>query len=344
MPNFLYPQSREIRQLGPDKVARLSAQRLGFQIMPERNVNAGLIEWEQKDNYLGLQQLRGLDGAPSYVKRVGAKRYMYEPGVYGEFTTVPESELVRRAGGILGDVNIDVSDLVMASQDQLINRELDLKEFIIWTLLTTGTFTITGPAGVVFTDTFSIQTQSGSAWGTAASGTPLVDFRASKLLGAGRGVNFGSNAMACMNQVTANKLLNNTNSADLGGKRVEGGNTIQDLATVNRILLANDLPVIKIYDEGYIDSSNTFQRFIPTDKTVIVGARASGELVGEYVNTRNANNAGFGAGPYDFVVDKTGNNPNQSDRKAAPNIEVHRGHNGGPVIYFPSAVIVMTTT
>jgi hypothetical protein len=83
--SFLYPTNREIQTIGPAKVARLAENRVGFEIMPMRNVNAGTVEWVQADNYFGLQQLRGLDGAPPHVKRVGEKTYVYEPGVYGEF-------------------------------------------------------------------------------------------------------------------------------------------------------------------------------------------------------------------------------------------------------------------
>lgn len=339
---YIYPQNREIQAIGPDKVARAQANRVGFQLLPERAVNAGRVEWTQRDNYRGLQQLRGLDGAPSHVARVGENRYSYAPGVYGEFEVVTETELVNRAGGVTADVPIDVSDLVMSAQDQLISRENDRKESIIWTLLTTGTFSVTSPGGnVVFTDTFTLQTQSASDWSTVATATPMADLRATALLGLGRGVTFNGRATAYMNQVTANYLFANTNANDYGGKKLAGGANFLSLREINGFLLDNDLPQVVIYDEGYYNDANSFVRFIPTDKVVVVGARASGERLGEYVLTRNAMNPGMAPGSYEFVKDKTGNGPD-GQKQVPPSIEVHRGHNGGPVLYFPSAIVLMS--
>jgi hypothetical protein len=51
--------------------------------------------------------------------------------------------------------------------------------------------------------------------------------------------------------------------------------------------------------------------------------------------TRNANNPDLAPGPYMRVID-TG------EIVIPRSIEVHDGHNGGPVIYFPSAVVVMS--
>jgi hypothetical protein len=343
--SFVYPQNRELMMIGPDKVARITQNRVGFEIMPLRPVNAHFVEWEQKDNYAGLQELRGLDGSPSLVKRVGAKRYIYEPGVFGEYVKIDEAELTKRAGPLtaeqLAGIPIDVTDLVMDGQDQLIVRELDRIEQIIWTLLTTGTITISQANAILsFVATFTIQTYSGSDWSVVATGTPIVDFRAASLLGAGKGVTFGAQAKAYMNRVTANNMLNNTNANDVGGKRIENGANMLDLQKINAVLAANDLPQIVVYDEGYIASNGTFTRFIADDKVVIVGARADGSRVGEYRLTRNANNPGMAPGSYEKVIDRTGNNPSRQEIPA--DIQIHRGHNGGPAIYFPSAIIVMS--
>jgi hypothetical protein len=51
--------------------------------------------------------------------------------------------------------------------------------------------------------------------------------------------------------------------------------------------------------------------------------------------TRNANNPGMAPGRYQKIIDR---GENEVPRK----IEVHRGHNGGPVIYFPGSIVAMT--
>jgi hypothetical protein len=68
---------------------------------------------------------------------------------------------------------------VLAAQDQLMGRELDRIEQIIWTLLTTGTFSVLLPSGGTgFTATFSLATYDATTWATVATATPLKDFRA----------------------------------------------------------------------------------------------------------------------------------------------------------------------
>ena len=341
MPTFTYPTNKEMRSIGPAKVARLTAERVGFQILPLRQVNAAAVQWTQKDNFFGLQQLRGLDGAPVHVKRVGEKKYLYEPGVYGEFIHLTETELTLRAGSA-SDSAVDVTDLIMDLQDQLVVRELDRIEYMIWTLITTGTFSVLLPSGEIgFTATFTLSTHSGSDWSTASTATPLKDFRDARIANPGLGANFGAGAQAYANSTTIARMLNNTNAADLGGKLVGNGKNITSLSDANDFLVANDTPRITEYDEGYYNDSNVFTRFIPDDKVVIIGRRPGGQSIGDYVMTRNANNPGYAPGRYEFVVDRTGNAPG-GQRQVPPNIEIHAGHNGGPRLEYPGSILLMS--
>ncbi len=344
---FIYPTNRELLTIGPDKVARMSADRLGFRLMPMRSVNVGIIQWQQRDNFRGLQQLRGLEGPPTHVKRVGNNFYSLNPGVFGEFGVITETELTMRAGSIVGDVPINVTDLVMEIQDQLIGRELDRIEQIIWTLLSTGTFSVSTPAAsgsagtVAMKDTFAIQTATRNVdWDTAASATPLKDFRTVAALGLSRGVSFGAASLAIMNTVTLNKMLSVTTASDIGGRRTLGGGTINSVSETNRIFNGENLPAVTVYDEGYFDDSNVFQKYVPDDKVIFVGQRSSGEKIGEYLMTRNANNPGMTPGSYEYVKDyASGLN---AEKRTPPSIEVHRGHSGGPAIYFPGSIVVLS--
>lgn len=344
---FMYPTSAEVSMIEPELVARGRAGRLGIELMPIRNVNAAKVRWTQKDNFYGLQQLRGLDGEPSRVQRIGQKTYEYEPGVFGEFVDITETELTIRAGSIdnVAAVPIDIGDLVAEADEILIGRELDRIESSNWALLTTGTIAIKidGPDGVQtgFQDTFDIQTYTAPiAWATSATAVPFRNFQTVQQLGVGKGVDLGAGAVAVMNTITFNHMMNNTNASDLAGRRVEGGNTVDDMNQVNRILLAKGLPTIRLYDEGYLPTKGgTFTKFVPDNKVVIIGRRASGAKVGEYIMTRNASN-GFRPGSYRYVKDRA--NGVLAEKRTPANIEIHRGHNGGPVIYYPSAIVVMS--
>jgi hypothetical protein len=284
-----------------------------------------------------LQQLRGINGAPPVTKKVGAKRYQVEPGVYGEYELIDEREITRRRQYGSLTQNVDVADLVMYAQDRLLGRRLDRIEWMIWTLLTTGTFSVPTQTGSVsHTDSYTLQTYTASpAWSTTATATPLMDFRNVKLKGRGHSVDYGSQAQAFMNSTTANRLYSNTNSADLYGRRTQGLGTYNSPDQINQLLIGDNLPQIIEYDHGYLDDEGTFQLFIPTGTVVVVGRRPANQPLGEYIFARNAQNPGVAPGPYMKVIDRGEDN-------VPRNIEVHDGHSGGVALYYPSAIVVMS--
>lgn len=338
MATFVYPTSAELQQIDQELMPRLMEGRIVFDFFPIETVDSHILKWEQRDNYLGLQQIRGLNGEPSKVKRIGHKQYQMAPGTYGEFVELDEQELTtRRQVGTFGEP-IRLDDLVSEAEEQLLQRELDREEKIIWTLLTTGTFSVSTIDGqVAHTDTFNIQTYTaGVTWATSATATPLANFRAVQLLSRGKGVSFGAGAKAFMNRATLNSLLSNTNNTDLAGRRVSGLLSVLNLGEVNAILQGEDLPMIVPYDLGYLDDSGTFQLFIPNNKVVVIGQRPNQQNVGSYRQTRNANNPDLGPGSYTMIHDS------MDAQKPPRKVAVHRGHNGGPVIFYPSAVVVMT--
>lgn len=336
MATFSYPSSQALIEIAQDKLPNLIRDRMGFRIMPMVDVDEYLLLWEQQDNFVGLQQARGLNGEPPKVQRLGAKRFVVQPGIYGEYSEIDERELtIRRQYGTYG-TPINISDLVMQAQDQLLGRRLDRIELLIWTLLTTGSFSVLGPDGAIFhQDSYSLQTFTASpSWATVATATPLLDLRTVQLKSRGHSVSFGPGSTIYMNQVTANNMMQNLNAADLFGRRVNGLQTLNNLADFNRLFMMDNLPTVQIYDDGYLDSSGTFQPFIANNKAVLIGQRAAGQVVADYALTRNANNPTLTPGAYMRVIDK-------GETHIPRKIEVHDGHNGGPRVYFPSAIVIL---
>ncbi len=337
MATYVYPSAAEITQIAQDKMPRLTQDRPIYDIFPMRSVNETLLVWEQLDNFKGLQNVRGVSGQPQRVVPVKLSQYQMQPGIYGEFMSINETELTtRRVAGTWG-APIDITDLVLEKQDQLLNRRLDRVEYIGWTLLSTGTFSVASPNGaVIHPDTFNIQTfTAATGCGTSATSTPLADFSSVQLLSRGHSVDFGAPATAFMNRSTFNNLRTNTNASDLYGRRTQGLGTFNNLQGINQLLVGDDLPQVVVYDQGYLDDTATFQNFIPVNKIVVVGKRPAGQPIAEYRMTRHANTPDLSPGPYMRVID-TG------EIQIPRAIEVHDGHNGGPVIYFPSAVVVMS--
>ncbi len=334
MPTYSYPTSEELMLIEQELLPTLEPDDPILKEFPQVEKRAHRVRWEQKDNYKGLQQLRGLNGAPNYVNRVGGKEYDFQPGVYGEFTTLDEKELTeRREWGTFGDP-ISINDLIADAQAFLLQRRLDRLRQILWSLVLTGTFSVPHPRlGVMHTDVFNIQTfDSTVGWGTYATATPFADIRALKLKYRGKSVEFGTSAKLYINSTTMNNLLLNTNANDAFGKRLSTGATLNTLSDVQTILTANGLPEIVEYDGGYYDESGTYQLFIPDGKGVLIGKRTNGATLGEYWMTINSNNPNNEPGAYTRVID-------HGETSVPRRIDVHDGHNGGPLIWYPSAIV-----
>lgn len=330
----ILPTSAELMAIEADLIPNLTEDRPIFKILPVRTSDAAFVEWEQADRWTGLQQIRGLDGDPQRVTKVGWGRFKLEPGVYGEFERFGETELTEMRTPGTFNVPMNLSTMVLNSQNRLLGRRLDRIEYIGWTLLATGTFSVARGGTILHTDTYPVQTYTASiGWGTSATAVPLGNFRAAQLLGRGHSAKFDAQASAIMNQVTFNNLVSNTNAADLYGRRVSGLATANGLAGINGVLLEDNLPQIVIYEGGYLDDTSTYQLFIPDNKVVLIGRRPGNAALGFYGMTRNTQNPDFAPGPYMKVIDRTDDVPRR--------IEVHDGHNGGPALEWPSAVIVM---
>jgi hypothetical protein len=339
MATFIYPSNAILQEIAQDLLPALQMNDPIFGIMPIVNRDTDLVMWEQEDNYLDLMNVRGINGQPGKVQPVGLKRYAMQPGYYGDFTVIDEQEITRRRNpGSFGQT-IDLNELVRKRQDLIMTRMISRIVSICWSLIATGSFSVSKDGAVVVTDTYTIQTYSaGTAWSTAATSTPLADFRAVKLKQRGHSVAFNARATAYMNQVTFNNMTANTNSADLGGKRTAGLATVIGLSDTNKVLLAEDMPQIVIYDGGYLDSAGTFQPFIANSKVVVVGERLDGGNIAEFEMTRNANREDLGPGIYNFITDTL----TASTAPVPRELGIHLGFNGGPALLFPSAIVAMS--
>lgn len=344
MVDFTYPNNASLKLIAQDLVARLAADRLGFQLIPFQDVNASTLMWEQKDSFKGLQAIRGINGAPGKISKTGVDRYMTQPGHYGEYEEMDERELEEMR--VLGDFGApaDISQLVVNAQQKLVLREADRQELTIFDLLLNGTFSIVGQSGaIVHTDTYTPQTFTASVnWSLPLTSTPLADIRACKILHRGHSVRFDATSKIVLNQTTMNQVLSNTNPADLFGRRGQGLATLNSLKQVNEILAMDDLPNFVVYDEVYLAEDSTVaspdpQLFVPTGKAVLVGRRMDGAPVGYYALTRNVNNPNNAPGPYSRIIDK-------GEFEIPRSIQVHRGHNGAIALEYPSAIVSMSVS
>ncbi len=348
--SFAYPTTLELKEVEQNLLPTLTKDDMIFDHFPITEVDEWRLQWRQDDDFTGLQHVRGLGGEFKVVETLGMKSYDFEPGVYGDFSEIDEKELTERAKASSFSEFIPINDLVGKRQNHLLGREIDRIRKILWDLVTTGAFTVPDETGAqkhlgAFPLT-TLSTSTGIPWSTRGTAVPYADFAQIPLLARGQSADFGGGATAVMNRVTYNNLSLNANPADLFGRRTRYGETYNSIGAVNEYLKGqtdgSDLPEIRIYDKGYKSDgkepgrqANVWYPFIPNGKVVIFGKRQSNALTGEYRYCRNVNNPDQGAGSYNYVRDLT-------VVRVPKKIVVERGHNGGPVIYFPGSIIIMS--
>jgi len=330
-------------QIANDLVTGMGQNSPIFDIFPIQQRNHLKLRWRIKDNYRGLMKLRGAGGEPTRVNPVGEKVYEESPGVFGEFSTIDEIQLMELARGIpkAMDIDVDLSSEVRERQAQLMERQMSRLRQMAWQSALTGTVNIALPGGGIgYSASYTIPTYTPAVlWTTPDTATPLKDFQ-TRQVAHGRGTSnmFNKLATAYMNSYTLQLMLNNTNAADWGGKRSVGGGTVQGYGAYEAFRIDMDTPKIVVWDEGYENDAGVFTMDIPDGKILVVAARPNGEKPGEIQMTYNAVSEAPGA--YAEVHDFT-----QGDRKRIPpRVDVHAGFNGGQVIERPTQLLVMTVT
>lgn len=335
---YAYPTAYELRRIEQDLLPTLTEDDPAFDMFPITTIDAPKILWEQRDNPYGLMPARSINATAQFIQLLGGNRFEMDPGRYSAYTMLPESviEQMRDYGVYHEPMNLE--EHVMVAQDRLLDIRLKRMRWIIWTLITSGAYTIFAPnGGIVETNTYPFQSLvTAVPWTNLNNSTPLADMRYAKTLQTGHSIRFDRASKAFCNFNTMNAMLANNNQADLGGKRRDVGATFNSLENVNEVFTANDLPAIEAYQEGYYDASGTFQLYIPNNIVVMVGRRTNGETVGEFQMTRNAANADAAPGPYTFVTDSI-----QTGVPVPRTVRVDDGFNGGVAMWYPNAVIII---
>lgn len=328
-----------VRKIAQIKLKRGAEGRLGLELFPLVKVNANVITYEQAGVFRGLMAARHATGPAGRAKMPGANAWTAPPGYYATTVVIDEPDILnRRELGSWTDWDDDGKQTALAS-DLIAQQMYDRMEKSAFDLLFTGSYVVVDQGGTeAMRDAYSVQQFTpGTAFNNRAASTPLDFIRSTvaTLEAGGVSVDFRGGTLL-MNRTTANEVVGNANAADIGGKRLANGATANALDDVNNLLLANDLPQIQIYNEGFWqepDGSGAFARFCPTGKISLVGKRVDGEPVGESNVTRAAQNDGQAPDWFLFVNDY---------RKAVPaRIEVTGGFNGGPKAYHPEALAII---
>lgn len=330
---YAFPTSATLKVIAQVKIAVLTMADPIFKYFPIRTEDSDTVMWEQKDDYRGIQHVRGIGGQFGLVKNVGLNRFAITPGYYGDFKVADEQKLTRlRRPGTFGTA-INARQIVLEDQELLLNREIDMLRLMAWSIAQ-GRFTRVDAAtgAVMHTDVFPLQTYQGTNWFDPLNGTPLADIRAMKPLQRAKGVRFDKTATLFLNTITTNALMNNKNPNDLFGMRSRGGDTANlSLGRLNEIQVENDLPIIAEYDDGYVDeSTGLYIPFVADGRGSLFGQRLDGAPLGGLVETINASNPGQAPGPYDDAIESL---------TPPKTITTYRGVNVAPTVEFPGSIV-----
>lgn len=329
--------ARALRKVADLRLPRMKEGRLGLKLMPIVNVNETTLEYERNAVTRGLQFARGIGGTPGPVNKPGFETRVVSPGYYGDSYRINEKELIdKREVGSWTEFDSEAKQTAKASEFHT-QRYLDRIEYNIFTFLLTGGFEAKNIQGVpYYQPVYDVDVVTpGTLFSDLANSTPrrYLQDRIATLHQRGFSVRFDKGWMI-MSSKTAITMLNNTNPNDIGGRRFDMGQTTNSFKEMNQLFVSNGIPEATIYDDGYFPETGGFSLFVPEGKILLIGNRADGEPIGEYRQTRAAQNPNAAPGEWYKVVDNR-------DREGAPEVVMEAGHNGGPVPYYPEAVEII---
>lgn len=336
------PTNQELQTIERELWPRY-ANRTIFDILPIQSTEFARISFLQPDTYKGLQNYRGLDQPtrqiPNHYNPYGTMCSI-TPGYWGEHDYVSERFITEAAapGSFCGGP-VDLIPYITMLQQNLIERRYNRMEVNAWLALLNGVYYAYGEDGqVIYESTFDIRTYATDIpWSDYENSHPLADFRTiTASFGLGTSASFGTDAVAYMNPITANCMFANQNTWDLGKIGLAACCDVMGPDTINRKLNGQGLPGIRIVPDSQLSEDGTPFRVIPDGKVLIVGRRPSGVPIGHYWYTRNAVTCGVTSGPWTKIVDNC-------DQGVPRKIKIFDGHNGGPAIEYPRAVVVLET-
>jgi hypothetical protein len=328
-------------------------------LMPLAYKDASKVVWERRDNYYGLIPLRGINGTPDVLQLPGAKRFAIDPGYYGGQHVIDEEMITKQRELGTPNETVDEEMLLSDATQSLATMIFNRIRQVIATLLTTGEFKVENRGGAKVhqykVDGYNLLTAA-TAWSNTSTGTPIADMQIMRnTLALGTNSDFGPKSKVLMSPVLSQVVMqtNEVKSVIKG----QYGSTEIGLEGLNRILNGYGLPAIEEYNESYaatIAASATpsnYTRFLGATKFIWAGVRPNNAPFGQFQMTRNmVNQKSMSAAP-DYRVEFDG--PDDLRRgiynlvqyvSMPPMYTVDAGFNGGPSIFYTSAVAGITTT
>lgn len=313
---------------------------IGSKFAPLVNSYFQEIEYDEIYGPQGMANVHALDGEPRMVEMPKVVRKSFKPAYFKEMHRLSESDILKL--GQLGGTEhqrITSQQLIANALENLNNRIENRIEWMRWQALLNGKVSIDenqlkidaqyGVPSANLAKTVSV------SWATTTSSKPIEDILTVQQDFVGTGFRLGE---IYMNSYTA-KLFCTSNDT----KSYYYGAGVQEKVLPGTLgkYSAFFFPGIKItvYDEGYEDTTGTFQKFIPDNKVLFLGDGIPGEIIDVVsVPSLHTPTGEPRPGKFAFVIDRSG----QSE--ANPHYDIVLGIYCLPRIRRPEAIMLMDVT
>jgi hypothetical protein len=317
---------------------------IGARYLPLRDFPSQRIQYDEIASAQGMTHAHALDADPRIVKNLAVRRHEFSPYYFKETGVLRESDLLLTRANMTFD-QLAGQRLVMNLMAQL-NVRLETRiEWLRWQAFN-GSVVI-ADNNVSLSETFGVAVmrvgQAGdfaggivTAWSNAAASI-LGDLNsiASALGGLGAVLD---GADLIMNRKTSNYLFKNTELQKFVVNQV-GANRLPAAMAVTQIFPMLIGANLVIYDQGYLDDSGVFTRFIPDDTVFLVARSIIGDELGYIASTPSLHNGGLAnpqPGKFAVPEDET------ADADKNPHYSLTTGMYGGPVLLHANWIVKMT--
>ena len=169
------------QQLMPERTAD---DLVSTDVMRVRSIEESIILLEQRDSFFGQTPGRALGAGFPQLARENKSRITVTPYNYGEDKVMDEQFLLLSRQ--IGQFGVAQNNAKEQASDalNLIDRFIKRYKYNVWTLLTTGTYSVLGAAGeLIGEDTYTFQSFTvNTAWSNLSASTPIADLRNMRLL------------------------------------------------------------------------------------------------------------------------------------------------------------------
>lgn len=329
---FGFPSTRELTHVVRNRVSD-TTKFIGKSICPIVPVYAAEIEYDVLYPAYGMTSAHKIGTDPKTVSTPKMETKRSGTAYWKDTGRLDEEKLLnlRKAGTINERAGREAVYQLALQQD----TRLDVRiEWLVWQMLTKNAIAI-NENNVKFTvvfgmpDVVDISADVQKKWTATATSDP-IGFLTGLIQGY-RGT--GAKARTVyMNSVTAGYAIQSAKFVDM----LKQSNYSGYLSTLNAVpafkLLFPDVDFV-IYDEGYLDDSQTFQPFLPDGEIVVYGDYP-GEKVMDFGSTISLHNGGLDKpqpGKFSLIEDKSANEKN-------PYVDVTVGIYGLPRLYHPNYI------